>query len=329
MDFDLDSDQVALQDMVRRFCADRFPLEVARAAGAGLDAERWQELAGLGAFSLTLPEDAGGAGLGLADAALVFEELGRALVPGPLVASFLAAGAIDGVADGRVVATLVERWPGRPLLVENLGAADVVLVLDDGGVSAVESGEVDALDARAVDDPLDPTTPLALVPALPAGRPLGGPDVADQWRWTGSLLTSALLLGIAGAAGDLAVAYAKDRRQFGRTIGSFQAVKHILADTFARTEVARAAVYAAAVTADTPEVGDVERAVAAGRTLAGRAAHDNAKACVQVHGGIGFTWEADPHLFLKRSLLHDTQFGSVDEAAETVAQRLVAGVSPR
>ena len=204
---------------------------------------------------------------------------------------------------------------------ENLDAADVVLVLDDDGVSVVAAGE---LDARAVADPLDPTTPLALAATLPDGRPLGGPEVAHQWRRTGSLLTSALLLGIAGAASDLAVAYAKDRRQFGRTIGSFQAVKHILADAFARTEVARAAVYAAAVTADTPEVGDVERAVAAGRTLAGRAAHDNAKACVQVHGGIGFTWEADPHLFLKRSLLHDTQFGSVDEAAETVAQRLVA-----
>jgi alkylation response protein AidB-like acyl-CoA dehydrogenase len=322
MDFDLDSDQAALQDMVRRFCTDRFPLEVARAAGTdGLDTERWRELAGLGAFSLTLPEASGGTGLGLADAALVFEELGRALVPGPLVASFLAAGTVEGVADGRVVATLVERWPGRPLLVENLDAADVVLVLDDDGVSAVDLAEV---EAPAVDDPLDPTTPLALVAALPDGRRVGGPEVAHQWRRTGSLLTSALLLGIAGAAGDLAVAYAKDRRQFGRTIGSFQAVKHILADTFARTEVARAAVYAAAVTADTPEVGDVERAVAAGRTLAGRAAHDNAKACVQVHGGIGFTWEADPHLFLKRALLHDTQFGSVDEAAETVAQRLVS-----
>jgi alkylation response protein AidB-like acyl-CoA dehydrogenase len=321
MDFDLDSDQMALQDMVRRFCADRFPLDVARAAGAGLDIDRWRELAGLGAFSLTLPEESGGTGLGLADAAIVFEELGRALVPGPLVASFLAAGAIDGVADGQVVASLVERWPGRPLLVENLDTADIVLVLDDDGVSAVDSGD---LEARAVGDPLDPTTPLALVPTLPDGRRLRGPEAAHQWRRTGSLLTSALLLGVAGAASDLAVAYAKDRRQFGRTIGSFQAVKHILADTFARTEVARAAVYAAAVTADTPEVGDVERAVAAGRTLAGRAAHDNAKACVQVHGGIGFTWEADPHLFLKRSLLHDTQFGSVDEAADTVARRLVA-----
>jgi alkylation response protein AidB-like acyl-CoA dehydrogenase len=322
VDFDLDSDQVALQDMVRRFCADRFPLDVARAAGAGLDAERWRELAALGVFSLTLPEDAGGAGLGLADAAVVFEQLGGALAPGPLAASFLAAGTIDGVAQGEVVATLVERWPGRPLLVEHLDAADVVLVLDDDGVSSVEAG---ALDTRAVEDPLDPTTPLALAMAMPDGRRLGGPEVAHQWRRTGSLLTSALLLGIAGAASDLAVAYAKDRQQFGRTIGSFQAVKHILADTFARTEVARAAVYAAAVTADTPEVGDVERAVAAGRTLAGRAAHDNAKACVQVHGGIGFTWEADPHLFLKRALLHDTQFGSVDEAAETVAQRLAAG----
>jgi Acyl-CoA dehydrogenase, N-terminal domain len=174
MDFDLDSDQAALADMVRRFCADRFPPEVARAAGTdGLDAARWRELAGLGVFSLTQPEDSGGAGLGLADAALVFEELGRALVPGPLVASFLAAGTIDGVADGQVVATLVERWPGRPLLVESLDAADVVLVLDDDGVSAVDAG---ALEARPVDDPLDPTTPLALAARSRTGAGWAAPS---------------------------------------------------------------------------------------------------------------------------------------------------------
>ncbi|HEY8525848.1 MAG TPA: acyl-CoA dehydrogenase family protein [Acidimicrobiales bacterium] len=325
MDFDLDDDQLALRDMVRRFCADRFPLDVVRAAGDGLDRDRWRELAGLGVFALTRPEAAGGAGLSLADAAVVFEELGRALAPGPVVASFLAAGAgdgaVDGVAEGEVVATLVERWPGRPLLVEHAESADVVLVLDDDGVTAFDAA---GLAGRAVAEPLDPTTPLALVDELPdgGGRSLGGPELAREWRRTGSLLTAALLVGIAGATTDLAVAYAKDRRQFGRPIGSFQAVKHILADMFARAEVARAAVHAGAVTADRPEVGDPDRAVAAGRALAGRAAHDNAKACIQVHGGIGFTWEADPHLFLKRTLLHDTQLGSVDEAAEAVAATL-------
>jgi alkylation response protein AidB-like acyl-CoA dehydrogenase len=158
---------------------------------------------------------------------------------------------------------------------------------------------------------------------MPDGRRLGGPEVAHQWRRTGSLLTSALLLGIAGAASDLAVAYAKDRQQFGRTIGSFQAVKHILADTFARTEVARAAVHAAACTVDDPEVGDVARAVAGAKLLAGDAAVDNGRAATQVHGGMGFTWEVDVHLYLKRAWALGTVFGTSGRHADTVAATFV------
>ncbi|MER3452643.1 MAG: acyl-CoA dehydrogenase, partial [Acidimicrobiia bacterium] len=115
---------------------------------------------------------------------------------------------------------------------------------------------------------------------------------------------------------DMAVAYAKERVQFGRPIGSFQAVKHACADMLVRVEVARSAVYAAGVTCDTPDVGDPRRAVASAKTAAGEAAIENGKAAIQVHGGMGFTWDVDAHLYLKRAWLLDTHFGSTGENAE-------------
>jgi alkylation response protein AidB-like acyl-CoA dehydrogenase len=330
IEFDLDADQLDLQKAVATFCADRFPPAVARAAGDGLDRGRWRELAGLGTFGLALPEADGGVGLRAIDAVVVFEQLGRHLVPGPLVATFLAAGPADGVVAGDTVVALAEPRPGRPTLVAHLGDADQVLVLPRGddadGAGDLGGSLVDADAVRAhatAVEPLDPASPVWLVDALPEGRPLPAPAAAAARR-TGSLLTSALLLGLADAATDLAVAYAKERHQFGRAIGSFQAVKHIAADMFARTQVARASAYAAGVLVDEPGDDDVARAVAGARVMAGRAAVDNGKACTQVHGGIGFSWEADVHLFLKRAWVLATQYGSVDEAADTVAARLAA-----
>ena len=126
----------------------------------------------------------------------------------------------------------------------------------------------------------------------------------------------------AEATTELAVAYAKERHQFDRPIGSFQAVKHLLADMVVRAEVARAAVYAAGVTLDDPLVGDAARAVATAKFMAGEAARQNGKACVQVHGGMGFTWEVDAHLYLKRAWVLDAAFGSVDDHALAIADRL-------
>jgi alkylation response protein AidB-like acyl-CoA dehydrogenase len=133
------------------------------------------------------------------------------------------------------------------------------------------------------------------------------------------VLTAALLLGIAEAVTDAGVAYAKERVQFDKPIGAFQAVKHLLADMLVRVEVARAAVYAAGVTIDDPEVGDAARAAAGAKILAGEAALANAKSNVQVHGGMGFTWEVDAQLYLKRAWVLETVFGSGDAHAEALA----------
>ncbi len=134
-----------------------------------------------------------------------------------------------------------------------------------------------------------------------------------------------MALGVAEASTDLAVAYAKERQQFGRPIGAFQALKHLMADMFVRAELARGAVYAAGVTLDDPVVGSVERAVAGAKITAGEAAIGNGKTCVQVHGGMGYTWEVDAHLLLKRAYVLEAAFGGRDEWADALADLLTTG----
>src|SRR5437764_1503223 len=133
-------------------------------------------------------------------------------------------------------------------------------------------------------------------------------------------------LGLATRMTELAVDYAKQREQFGQVIGSFQAVKHLCADMFVRAELARAAVHAAAVTIDDPTVGDAARAVAGAKLLADEAATVNARSCVQVHGGMGFTWEVPVHFFVRRAWVLATEFGTSDDHAEQVADCLVASL---
>src|SRR5262249_37281661 len=152
-----------------------------------------------------------------------------------------------------------------------------------------------ALSAAALSDPADPLTPLHHVTAVPEGARLGGPELAAQWRVEGAILTAALQVGLAQRSLDQGVTYARQREQFGQPIGQFQAIKHLLADALARAEIARSAVYAAAVTMDDPDVGDVARRVSAAKLLADEAAVANGRTGVQVHGGMGFTWEVDAH----------------------------------
>jgi alkylation response protein AidB-like acyl-CoA dehydrogenase len=135
----------------------------------------------------------------------------------------------------------------------------------------------------------------------------------------GAVLTSAVQLGLAEGALELATAYAKERQQFGKVIGSFQAIKHLCADMVARVEVCRAAVYMAGVCLDDPEVGDPARAASVARVLANAASSDNGRDCVQVHGGMGYTWEVDAHLFVKRAWVLATAYGSSDEHADRLA----------
>jgi alkylation response protein AidB-like acyl-CoA dehydrogenase len=320
MDFTLSSDQEALQEAVRKLCEGRFPMERVRALAdvGGVDRALWRELADAGVFSLRLAEADGGADLGTAEAVLVFEELGRALVPGPLVWTHLAAGVIAGAAEGERVVGGLQRWE-EPLLVEHLDAIDVLLAVDDDGLWEADRSR---LSARSVSWPLDPLTPVHVAGGLLRGQRRGVPGDAVRWRLEGAVLTAAFQLGMAAVLTEMSVAYAKERQQFDRPIGSFQAIKHLLADMFVRTEVARSAVYAAAVNLDQPALGPPARAVAGAKLLAGEAATVNAKTATQVHGGMGFTWEVDVHLYLKRSWVLDTAFGTAEAHADTVASLL-------
>ncbi|MCQ9132947.1 MULTISPECIES: acyl-CoA dehydrogenase family protein [Streptomyces] len=292
-------DQRALRDGVRTLLARRFDREALRAAvdrPGRLDRALWRELGAAGFFALRLPEADGGVGLGLPEAVLAFEEAGRALLPGPLLATHLAAGEVPGAAEGETVVAAVDGGG----LVEWLAEADVV--------------RGDAAGAVPLDG-VDPLTPLHTVPARGAADPVA------------VLLTAAEQLGTATRACETAVQHARAREQFGRPVGAFQAVKHLCADLLVRVETARAAVYAAAVTADPADI-------AAARLLADEAAVRGARDCLQVHGGMGFTWESDVHLLLKRAWVRTRRAGGGAEGEELLARDLLSatdrqGARPR
>jgi hypothetical protein len=243
----------------------------------------------------------------------VFEELGRALVPGPTIWTHLAAGLVDAdrIAGG------VVRAPG-PAVVEHLAFVDDLVIVDDDGVWLLEAAAVSGDPGEAV----DPFTPVTIVPQLAQGSQIGGPEVAARWRLEGAVLAAAQLVGIASALVDLTVAYTKERKQFGRPVGSFQALKHTMADMLTRAELARTQVYAAAVHLDDASLGGTERAVSSAKVVAGHAALANGPASIQCHGGMGYTWEVDSHLYLKRAWVLDALFGSGDDHAVAVSDYL-------
>jgi alkylation response protein AidB-like acyl-CoA dehydrogenase len=324
VDFRVTEDQQALQEGLRSFCEGRVSIDQLRELEqSGVERELWGELAEMGVFSLRLSEEQGGVGLGACEAVLVFEELGKCLAPGPLVWSHLAAGLVDGAAAGSSVVGGLDltATDAAPYVVEHLASLDLLLVLRRDGVHRVDPK---SLDARLLELAFDPFTPVHQLDALPQGERIGGPDDAARLRLEGAALISGQLLGIAEQTVALANQYAKEREQFNRPIGSFQSVKHILADMFIRQEAARAAVYAAAATLEDPLVGDVARAVSSAKIMAGEAALKNSRACIQVHGGMGFTWEVPAHYYWKRSWVLEQCFGTADEHADALAEKLGA-----
>jgi alkylation response protein AidB-like acyl-CoA dehydrogenase len=305
VDLELSDDQVALRDGIAALLGGRFDAARIR---AGFDRAMWDELGAAGVFSL------GADGFGWADRVVVFEQLGEACVPGPLVAGSLANGLLEGVVGG------VDRPPsGEHAFVEHLERLDHLVVLDADGIWVVDPA---ALTGAPSSWPLDPLTPVTRIASLPDGERLGDATLACEWSRRGTVLTAAIALGLAQRCTDLAVAYASTREQFDRPIGSFQAVKHLLADMLVRTEVARAAVYAAGSHLDDTEQPGLDRAVAGAKVLAGDAAVVNGKSATQVFGGMGFTWEVDVHLYLKRAWVLDTHFGSVDTNCDRLAALL-------
>ncbi|MFD0169643.1 acyl-CoA dehydrogenase family protein [Streptomyces decoyicus] len=332
MHFQLTEDQRALRDGTRELLAGRFGRDRLRAAvgDPALDRALWRELGAAGFFALRLPEEAGGVGLGLPEAALVLEEAGRALLPGPLVACQLLAGAVDGVASGEKVVALCE-GEREPVLWEHPADCDELILVEGGagrsahgaggetgGAQGRTGGAYRSAPDRVACAPfasVDPLTPLARVTDLPRAEPLAL-DV-PRLRREAALLTAAQQLGSAARTVEMAVRHAREREQFGAPVGSFQAIKHLCAQMLVRAEMARSAVYAASVTESALDV-------TAAKLLADEAAVGNARDCVQVHGGMGFTWEADVHLHLKRAWLRAARWEVAHEAEELLAAGLIA-----
>ncbi len=163
--------------------------------------------------------------------------------------------------------------------------------------------------------PLDPLTPVGRVTGLGPGEPIGSSADVEQLRTLGTLLSAAMAAGISTRALDVARDYALERQQFGAPIGSFQAVKHMLADMYVRSVSGQSAMYAASAVVHEPGDDDAIRAVASAKLLAADAAVANASTAVQVLGGMGFTWDMLPNYLLKRAWVLENQFGVIEEHA--------------
>ena len=329
MDFQLDDEQLALRDAVAALCRQHFDVgSLAAREGAPADASAWQALADIGALGMLVPADRGGFGGGAVEAAIVLEQLGASLESGPVLWSTIAAPLLPELGAGTIRATGVDLTTSRlPHVIEHAAESDVVVLLRDDGVHSLDAAALpDPLDG----EPLDPLTPTLAFPDLPNGAPIGGPEDARRLRVVGGVLAAAELVGVAQGALDVATAYALERHQFGVPIGSFQAVKHLLADMYVRVGLARSATYAAAAIADDGRGADATTAIptaaSSAKLLAGEAGVANGRAAVQILGGMGFTWEMLPHYFLKRAWVLEQRFGTSDAHALTLSAALESDV---
>jgi alkylation response protein AidB-like acyl-CoA dehydrogenase len=323
MDFRLDEDQLAMRDAVRSFCGDRFDLtRIAEREGAEVDDATWSSLVEMGVVAMLAADS----GFGLVEAAVVFEELGAHLAGGPVLWSVLAAPFVAGVVDGEVRVTGIDLGAEAdgPIVVEHGAESDVLLVLRGDQVEMVRISDVAGAQPGASIDPLTPTT---ILPSLPTGDVVLEGAAVDELRRSGRVLSAAFLVGAAQAALDVAKDYALGREQFGVPIGSFQAIKHLLADMYVRVEMARASTYAAAALAAGLGEGDADLAACAAKHLAGEACHLNSRTAVQVLGGMGFTWDMLPHYFLKRAVVLDQSFGTSSSHAASIGAAVGAEVA--
>lgn len=322
----------------------------AKGPEAGIDRALWQQVAAMGWLGAAVPEQYGGAALGHEGLCVIAEEIGRALAPLPFGSSaYLAIEAIlahgsdaqkteylPRLASGELVGCfalaeglgnpradrLAARWQGGRLSADKWPVADgnvadlaVVVALDDAGQPGLVLLPLATPGVqRSALDTLDPSRDQARlrcdgVPAARLGEAACGWDAIQALLDKAAVLYAFEQLGGAQACLEMATAYAKERSAFGRPIGSFQAIKHKLADVYIATELARSNAYygAWALQTGAPELG---LAAAAARVAATEAFHLASKENIQTHGGMGFTWEMDCHLYYRRAKLLALTLGS-------------------
>jgi alkylation response protein AidB-like acyl-CoA dehydrogenase len=326
MNFDFTDDQQAIKRTAHDLLADRFKFDrVRELAEAGkYDDDAWKELCELGWPGIFIDEEYGGQGLGVVELIILMEELGYALAPVPFLSNaaagliIQAAGSgeqkqrwLPGIASGeaRGAAALVRGDEAK--LVPDGDSAEVIVVCADGRVSLVPRSDADVEPVATMDS----TRRYARVRAG-GGEALEGE--AGPGVGAGLLAVAAELTGVAQRAMEMAVEYARDRKQFGRPIGAYQAVSHRCAQMLLETEGARSATYWGAWTADA-EPESLELAASMAKAYASDAGWRVCSSSLQVHGGIGFTWEHDLHFFLKRAKVNALLWGSAAEHRERVA----------
>jgi alkylation response protein AidB-like acyl-CoA dehydrogenase len=333
LNFDFTDDQQAIKRTANEFLGSRFKPEKRRelAEAGTYDDSLWGEIAELGWPGIFIGEEHGGQGLGVIELVILQEELGYALAPTPFFSNAAAGFLIEqagsdeqkqrllpGIASGEARGTVGVVTGGEAPLVPDADSAAVIVLVEGDTATVVEAGSAE-IEQR---DTIDSTRRFSTVRANGGGETLGGDVQAGVDR--AEIALAAELVGVAQWAMEQAVTYAKDRKQFDRPIGSYQAVAHRCAQMMLEVESARSAVYYAGWVADNePETAALAASMA--KAYAADAGWRVSASSLQVHGGIGFTWEHDLHFFLKRARTDGHLLGSPRAHRDRVAE--LAGLS--
>jgi alkylation response protein AidB-like acyl-CoA dehydrogenase len=333
--FALTDEQRALQSTVRDFLGDRFPLSAVRGVyddptGNGAPAELWKAFGEQGWLAVLVPEEHDGLGLELLDAVVLSRAFGAGVVPGPWLGTVLAGEALRLAGSAEVQASWLPRLavgevrlaftPDLSLPVEYALIADAIVAVSDNALVLLESADY-AVEPVAV---MDRSTRLGRVSVTGPGTALGAgsPSVVEDVLDRAAVLTAADLSGIARESLTRTVQYDKERVQFGRPVGTFQAIKHHLADLHVAVTMAEHGVLYAAHALDAG-LPDAKQAVSIAKSKASDTARDVTAAMIQYHGGIAYTWEHDAHFFFKRAKRQEYAYGSGAEHREKLAKLLV------
>ncbi len=348
VDFELSDEQSMLREVSRTMLATACPPTLVRSladAGRDLDDKLWQRGAELGWTGLVAPEDCAGSDQGLVELSLVAEEIGRAIAPGPVTDTALIARAVASIepavalalAEGRARASLALQGSvratrngdtlvldGRASAVQAAAQVDWLLVRvagpDGPGLVLVATADVVTERRRTLDETrgwYDVTFAAVAVPAARLLDPTRVQGVLDA----ATVLICADALGTGERLLEMTTEYVGIREQFGRPLGSFQSVKHKLADMLTLVKGARAATYYAAMALDA-HAPDASLAASVAKAFTGESMSTVAAEALQTHGGIGFTWEHDLHLYLRRAKVDEILFGGTAEHQERIVTLL-------
>ena len=333
MNFDYSDDQQAIKSTAREFLASRFKLEKVRqlAEKGEYDDGLWGQIAELGWPGIFIDDANGGQELGVLELSIIQEELGYACAPTPFFSNAAAgllvkhAGSseqqerlLPGVASGEARGTAGVVVDGVAPLVPDADSASFIALFENGSATVIETAAAEVEPVNTIDS----TRRFFRVIPNGDGESLDG-DVRGAWQRI-EVALSAELVGICQRALEMAVEYAKDRKQFDRPIGAYQGVSHRCAQMMLETESARAAMLYAGWTADN-EPESLPLAASMAKAYSADAGWRVTASSLQVHGGIGFTWEHDLHWFLKRARTDGALFGSAREHRDRVAE--LAGLS--